>query len=84
MHEAVLENGFAEDGIALGGGQQRHQLRLHICREMGEGRGGDIQRFQWLAGVAADEDAVVALVDADADMFEVIDHHAQCFGAGVE
>ncbi len=44
MHEAILENGFADGGGSLGHRHQRHELRLQIGGKAGKGRGGKIHR----------------------------------------
>jgi hypothetical protein len=44
MHEAVLENGFAHHGRALGHRIDGHELGLHVGRESRIGRGADADR----------------------------------------
>ena len=46
VHVAILEDRLLEETLALGDGQHRHELRLHVGREAGVRRGRYRQRLQ--------------------------------------
>ena len=46
VHEAILENGFGDEGDALGLGHQGHELGLQIGGEAGVFLGGDVDGAQ--------------------------------------
>ena len=46
MHHAVFEHRFGNRTYTFGNAVERAKLRLHVGRECGIGRGGDIDRFR--------------------------------------
>src|SRR4030042_1629682 len=55
--ETAVEDGLGDDGRPRGLGHEHHELGLHIGREPGIGRGGDILRLD--VGAAADPERTV-------------------------
>ena len=82
MHEAVFENRLGDSRDAARAGHQRHELRLEIGREAGEGGGRDIDRLDRAAGVAADAQTLFADVDDGAGLFDGFERGFQMLGLG--
>jgi hypothetical protein len=82
MHEAVLEDGLADDALALGQGHQGHELRLQVGGEARIDAGLDVHRLQPRA-IAADDDAVVGALDAGAGFLDLGQQGLDQVSAGV-
>ena len=79
MHEAVLENRLGDARGAFGAGHQRHELRLKVGREAGEGRGGDIDRLDAVA-VARNAQALRRGFDLRARFGQDVERGLEMFG----
>ncbi len=79
MHEAVLENRLGDARGAFGAGHQRHELRLKVGRESGEGRGGDIDRLDAVA-VARNAQALRRGFDLRARFGQDVERRLEMFG----
>ena len=79
VHEAVFENRLGDARDALRLGHQRHELRLKIGREAGEGGGDDVDRPDRLA-IAGDANAVAIGLDAGAGRDDRVERGLQMLG----
>ena len=80
MHEAVFKNSFRDGGYAFCEREHRHELRLHICREIRVWLGGDICAMQlaW----AAHHQPVIRFADDNAGLGKFLNHRCHVTSAG--
>ncbi|QTK79652.1 SDR family oxidoreductase [Agrobacterium tumefaciens] len=76
MHETVLENRLRNVRDALRARHQRHELRLQVGREAGEGLGDDVDRLDAIA-ISHDPKAGFRLADRRACQTEGIERVVQ-------
>ena len=75
MHEAVLEDGLADPGAALGDAVDGHELRLHVGREGGVLAGAEAHGARAALGLHADP--VVAAAQRGAGLAQLVEHRVE-------
>ncbi len=83
MHEAVLEDVFMDDALALGRRHQGHELRLQVGGEARIDLGRDVDRLQPLRRVATDDQAVLRRFDLDARLDHLVGQGGDQVGAAL-